>query len=1044
MITEGVLFSGYAYGGLSVPVYGTTLSDGKAVRFSSLAATHVMLGNKSTDLPTADFDLDGVEIDLVWELSNPVAHCDDEKIEACSERIRSLRDDVVTRLKQHIATDSKLDLGHARGALGKALHTLQDFYAHSNHADVNVGTQTFDALTGNAAATAGAYARGAGVTVCLARAPTLAWVVAPTYSNNGGNWQLTGDGLIGSKYTTGWFTLASAAGNEAATDTGGVKCDHGNEGGIAATGFSVVSGISKDVPYAPLDDLPLSDKKARGVPSTIHVRASHQAALHTRAFVDSVINAIKASDGNADNQDKMIKALLGIDSDTAVFGFVIDRTGSMGTVIDGVKTQIQKLIDDAVAAGGDAATRKFMIVDYGDPDVSTPVIGNATVVKNYVSGLSARGGGDCPESTNSGLLAALSQAPKGSSLYVFTDASSNDAGKAAEVLALAQSKKITISYALSGSCSPIDPSYVMVANGTGGQVIEVEHTAAAVAAAFTSISIDSGSTTAQPVILEAGSIGAPKTISIPVENGATRLSVTANSDSGSIVFTSPEGVVVAGPNVVLNDFLGGRGMKVTNPAAGIWSVTITPTASGAYDVKADIAGALDVNAIVFTGITPSGRTGHEGPVEFASGPPLGKSRAEVVLNGEVATGTALVLKAITPTGNVLSSVALGRASSNVYVAEVELGAELFRVQVSGKTAAGADFVRILPRLYSPRPLTMEIVDVSKWATGLVGELRVKLTNHGADGTFNVTATAPTAGTVGAITPNSVTIMRGASAVVSVKLAVAQSASLTARHRLEVVASDGASTTERYGHNFALSADTDGDGVPDYLERGEAGTDPSFDGNGDGVPDWQQASVVSLYSRLQRGYVTLALQAPARFASTSSISAPEGAPASLPLDIFDFRILGVAVGGTADVRFYLPTGVSAAGYAKYGPTSSNAAPHWYDFASDGSTGATVVGNVISLRFVDGGRGDDDLQADGVIIDAGGPTGVAVVGIAAPKDPDPTPTPTPTPTPAAADSGGSGGCTIGDPRHSDATLGILSALALLMVICRRFARPWRRDH
>lgn len=70
MITEGVLFSGYSYGGLSVPVYGTTLSDGTAVRFSSVAATHVMLGNKSTDLPTADFDLDGVEIDLLWELSN--------------------------------------------------------------------------------------------------------------------------------------------------------------------------------------------------------------------------------------------------------------------------------------------------------------------------------------------------------------------------------------------------------------------------------------------------------------------------------------------------------------------------------------------------------------------------------------------------------------------------------------------------------------------------------------------------------------------------------------------------------------------------------------------------------------------------------------------------------------------------------------------------------------------------------------------------------------------------------------------------------------
>ena len=150
LITEGVLFSGYAYGGKTVPVFTTTLSDGKSVQFSSLATSHVMLGNKSTDLPTADFELDGVEIDLKWELDNPVAHCDDELIEACSERIRILREDVVSRLKSHLASGSKLDLGYARGLLGKALHTLQDFYAHSNHADVHTGAETFDALTGNA------------------------------------------------------------------------------------------------------------------------------------------------------------------------------------------------------------------------------------------------------------------------------------------------------------------------------------------------------------------------------------------------------------------------------------------------------------------------------------------------------------------------------------------------------------------------------------------------------------------------------------------------------------------------------------------------------------------------------------------------------------------------------------------------------------------------------------------------------------------------------------------------------------------------------
>ena len=32
---------------------------------------------------------------------------------------------------------------------------------------------------------------------------------------------------------------------------------------------------------------------------------------------------------------------------------------------------------------------------------------------------------------------------------------------------------------------------------------------------------------------------------------------------------------------------------------------------------------------------------------------------------------------------------------------------------------------------------------------------------------------------------------------------------------------------------------------------------------------------------------------------------------------------------------------------------------------------INGNVITLHFVDGKRGDDDLTADGIVIDIGGP-------------------------------------------------------------------------
>jgi hypothetical protein len=48
------------------------------------------------------------------------------------------------------------------------------------------------------------------------------------------------------------------------------------------------------------------------------------------------------------------------------------------------------------------------------------------------------------------------------------------------------------------------------------------------------------------------------------------------------------------------------------------------------------------------------------------------------------------------------------------------------------------------------------------------------------------------------------------------------------------------------------------------------------------------------------------------------------------------------------------------YYAYGPTPDNPTPHWYNFAFDGETGAEIGADRITLHFVDGKRGDDDLD------------------------------------------------------------------------------------
>ncbi|KAM7202560.1 hypothetical protein V8F20_004349 [Naviculisporaceae sp. PSN 640] len=53
------------------------------------------------------------------------AHCDDEQIGACQRRLQDMRDKILRDLQTG-------DVGRARNNLGRALHTLQDFYSHSN------------------------------------------------------------------------------------------------------------------------------------------------------------------------------------------------------------------------------------------------------------------------------------------------------------------------------------------------------------------------------------------------------------------------------------------------------------------------------------------------------------------------------------------------------------------------------------------------------------------------------------------------------------------------------------------------------------------------------------------------------------------------------------------------------------------------------------------------------------------------------------------------------------------------------------------------
>jgi hypothetical protein len=94
----------------------------------------------------------------------------------------------------------------------------------------------------------------------------------------------------------------------------------------------------------------------------------------------------------------------------------------------------------------------------------------------------------------------------------------------------------------------------------------------------------------------------------------------------------------------------------------------------------------------------------------------------------------------------------------------------------------------------------------------------------------------------------------------------------------------------------------------------------------------------------------------------------------PFGLFDFTLSGCTPGALVNVQIVytqpLPAGTR---YWKYGPTPGggpNSVPHWYVMP-----GSSVNGNTATFAIRDGDIGDDDLMADGIIVDQGGPAAPA---------------------------------------------------------------------
>ncbi|MGH7135645.1 MAG: right-handed parallel beta-helix repeat-containing protein, partial [Pirellulales bacterium] len=187
--------------------------------------------------------------------------------------------------------------------------------------------------------------------------------------------------------------------------------------------------------------------------------------------------------------------------------------------------------------------------------------------------------------------------------------------------------------------------------------------------------------------------------------------------------------------------------------------------------------------------------------------------------------------------------------------------------------------------------------------------------------------------------------------------------------IRATATDSSGNTSEFSDDLTVQPDADGDGVPDAIENTAPGGDS------------QDASKVAFPDALNpNGFVSLqATTAGVTIQNAWSMPNPSRADAptktEFGLGFVDFTLSGVSPGQHVAVTMTLPVTVGTpTNYWRYGPTPNNPTPHWFDWnynpATD--TGAQINGNIITLHFVNGARGDEDLDANNdTIVDAGSP-------------------------------------------------------------------------
>ncbi|KAM8773368.1 von Willebrand factor A domain-containing protein 7-like [Acanthopagrus schlegelii] len=387
----------------------------------------------------------------------------------------------------------------ARETLGRILHTLQDFYAHSNWVELGYTDPYINLIRPDH------------------QLENLADVTTATCSDCASGScpnPILSDILKKKKLTSGYIGIFSSFKPQG-------KCSHGGAADLTSIA-APRGGISKD------------ERRADNV-------AFHNAAvtLATAASLQ-LLEDIRSAAGDRD-----FLRMMGI-ARSSVVCFVIDTTGSMSDDIDEARAVVYELIDSK--KGTQDEPSEYILVPFNDPDFG-PVIRTTDPdeMKREISKLEASGGGDAPEMCLSGLHLALTHAPSSSHIYVFTDATAKDIDLKDTINALTRTTKSTVMFF--GTFIGVRrrrslraagfEDYKDLALASGGQAIQVSKKQLPQA---TDIILDTSTSALVTVLQRARSPGKQETFSFVIDESLKHITVYITGKSITFTLTNPAGV----------------------------------------------------------------------------------------------------------------------------------------------------------------------------------------------------------------------------------------------------------------------------------------------------------------------------------------------------------------------------------------------------------------------------------------------------------------------------------------------------------------------